>query len=78
MVNGFNCSRFLNAPDIDGHIHGGVTQSYLSGIRANGELAYPKPAEAIALAQRYWDAFAQAETERKRQLFGVGSTSAWS
>lgn len=77
-VNGYNCARFSNGPEIANHIRGGITEALLSGVRGGGVLYFPRPAEAIANATRYWDAYAAAETARKAELFGVGSTAAWS
>jgi len=77
-VNGYSCQKFRNGPEVANHIRGGVTEAFLSGLRGGGVLYFPKPAEAIANAARYWDEYAAAEAERQRELYGVGSTVGWS
>ena len=77
-VNGYNCSKFSNGPEVASHIRGNVTEALLSGVRGGGVLYFPRPAEAIENAQRYWDEYAAAEAERQRELYGVGSTVGWS
>ena len=76
-VGHINCARWRNAPDIDGYLRGGITDGFLSGLRAGGDLWYPTAEEAIAAAQTYWDDYVVVETERKKELFGTGSTVSW-
>ncbi len=78
-VGHISCARWRNGPDIDHALHGGMTEGFLSGLRATprGELWFPTAEEARDAAQRYWNEYEAAETQRQRELFGQGSTVSW-
>ncbi len=78
-VGHISCARWRNGPDIDHALHGGITEGFISGLRATprGELWFPTAEEAREAAQRYWDEYEAAETQRQREQFGQGSTVSW-
>lgn len=78
-VGHINCSRWRNGPDIDHALRGGITEGFLSGLRATpaGELWFPTAEQAIEAAQRYWADYEAVELERQREQFGQGSTVGW-